>query len=186
MPGAFLLLAAMAAVAASPASAATWQMLPAQSSIGFAADWNGATVQGRFQRFATAIDFDPAQPAAAKITAVIDLASASSADTTVNGALPGDDWFAVKKLRQARFVAGSVQMLRPGAYLARGTLTLRGVSVPVDLPFTLAIAGDTATMAGTVKLDRRAFRIGMESDAAGTWVAFAVPVSIRIVARRNR
>ncbi|QMW21464.1 YceI family protein [Sandaracinobacteroides saxicola] len=170
---------------ASPALASGWAMVPAQSSLGFSSEWNGAVVQGRFARFSTTISFDPAKLSAARVSAVIDLTSASTGDKTVNGSLPGEDWFAVAKAREARFVGTAIVAgARPGAYVARGTLTLRGVAVPVELPFTLSIAGDVATMAGTARLDRRSFRIGMESDAAGTWVAFPVPVTVRIVARR--
>lgn len=174
-------------LAAAPAVASQWTVVSAQSSIGFTADWNGQAVQGRFQRFDAAIRFDPGQLKAAQVNVVIDLSSATTADRTVNGALPGDDWFATARAREARFASSAIVPGKaPNSYVARGTLTLRGVSVPVELPFTLAINGDTVTMTGTTRLDRRAFRIGMESDAQGAWVGFQVPVAIRIVARRAR
>jgi polyisoprenoid-binding protein YceI len=180
-------LAAAALLAAAPAAASNWAVVPAQSSIGFAAEWNGQAVQGRFERFTAAIRFDPKALTAAQVDAVIDLSSATTPDRTVNGALPGDDWFATGQSRQARFRSTAIVAGRtPNSYVARGTLTLRGASVPVELPFTLAINGDVATMNGTTRLDRRAFRIGMNSDAQGSWVGFAVPVSVRIVARRAK
>lgn len=174
------------AALASPALAARWQIVPAQSSVGFTADWNGQKIAGRFARFTAAIDFDPAKPEAAKVSALIDLASVSTADRTVNGSLPGDDWFGFAKgASVARFTATRITRGRaPNSYVAAGTLAMRGRSVPVTLPFTLAVAGATATMTGATTLDRRAFAIGAQSDAAGTWVSFAVPVTIRIVARR--
>lgn len=169
---------------AAPAGAATWTVDPAKSSIGFSSVWTGKTINGTFKAFSASIDFDPAKPAAGKVSAGIDLASAVTGDRTVDGALPGDDWFAVKAARQARFATTSIAATGPGRYLAKGTLTIRGTSVPVALPFTLAIAGNVATMQGTAKLDRRAWKIGMASDATADWVEFAVPVTVRIVARR--
>jgi hypothetical protein len=56
--------------------------------------------------------------------------------------------------------------------------------VPVTLPFTLALKGNTAVMTGETVLDRRAFRIGLESDATATWVGFRVPVRVRLTATR--
>lgn len=169
-----------------PASAATWTVDPAKSAIRFGTVWAGKPYSGQFQTFAATIDFDPARPAAAKIAATIDLASAATGDRTIDGALPGADWFDVKANRQARFTVASVAAAGPGRYVARGALAIRGQSVPVTLPFALAIAGDVATMTGEARLDRRAWKIGMSSDATADWVAFPVPVTVRIVARRNR
>lgn len=174
-------------LAAAPAAASQWAVVPAQSSIAFGADWNGQNVQGRFTRFNAAIRFDPKALKAAQVSAVIDLSSATTSDRTVNSSMTGDDWFAISRAREARFTATSFAPGRaPNTYVARGTLAMRGATVPVELPFTLAINGDVATMTGTTRLDRRAFKIGMESDAQGAWVGFAVPVTVRITARRVR
>jgi polyisoprenoid-binding protein YceI len=171
-------------LAGAPATAADWKLDPARSTIAFASEWNGQKVEGRFQRFSGTIRFTPEKLADTDVAIAVDLASATTGDRTVNSSLPGDDWFAVKANPTARFITRSVTATSPGRYLAKGTLTLRGKSVPVDLPFTLSIAGNTATMAGTTRLDRRAFGIGMQSDAEGAWVVFPVPVTIRVVATR--
>jgi len=175
---------ALLLLVATPAFASQWAVVPGQSSIGFTASWNGDTVTGRFPKFAATIRFDPAKLADAKVDAVIDLAAATTDNKTANGSLPGDDWFAVKTAPTARFTSTAITQTRPGSYVAKGTLTMRGVTVPVTLPFTLAITGDTAVMTGETKLDRRAFKIGMDSDASGSWVAFPVPVKVRITAAR--
>jgi polyisoprenoid-binding protein YceI len=167
---------------AAPASATDWVVVPAQSSLGFSATWNGDKVEGRFPKFTAAIRFDPAKLAEARVDATIDLAAATTGDKTVNGSLPGSDWFDVKKSPTARFQAAAFTQVKPGQYVARGTLTMRGVSVPVTLPFTLAITGKTAVMTGQTMFDRRSFKIGMESDAEGAWVAFPVPVKVKITA----
>lgn len=169
---------------AAPATATEWAVVPGQSSLGFSADWNGAVVQGRFPKFSARIRFDPARLADALVDARIDLAAATTGDRTVDGSLPGPDWFDVKRSAQARFASSAITQVKPGQYLARGTLTLRGAAVPVAFPFTLAIKGDMAVMTGETSLDRRAFRIGLESDPSATWVGFKVPVKIRLTARR--
>ena len=125
-----------------------------------------------------------ARLAEAQVDVRIDLSAATTGDRTVNASLPGADWFDVKTTPTARFQSRSITQVKPGQYVAKGTLTLRGVSVPVSLPFTLAIAGDTATMTGQTVLDRRPFRIGTESDASGDWVAFQVPVRVSLKATR--
>lgn len=177
-------LAALLLFAAVPAAAVPWTVVPEQSRVGFTATWLGKPVPGTFRSWTAAIDFDPAAPAKARIAVTIDLASAVTGDKTVDGSLPGDDWFGVKSARTARFVATKVAAAGPGRYAASGTLTIRGQTIPVTLPFTLAQIGTTATVSGQLTLDRRAWKIGMESDASAEYVAFAVPVTVRVVAKR--
>ena len=172
-------------LAAGPASAMPWSVIPAQSRIAFTATWLGKAVPGSFRHWTAAIDFDPAKPSAAKIAVDIDTASAVTGDKTVDGALPDADWFGTGRAAAAHFVATSVAATGPNAYVARGTLALKGKSVPVELPFTLKIAGATATMAGSLKLDRRALALGLTADASGEYVAFAVPVQITLIAQRR-
>ena len=176
--------AATLLLASAPVAASQWAVVPSQSSVGFTAEWNGKPIEGKFPKFTAVIRFDPAKLADARVDATIDLASATTPDRTANGSLPGADWFDVKKSSTARFQSSSITQVKPGQYLAKGTLTMRGVSVPVSLPFSLQIAGDTATMSGQAVLDRRSFKIGQESDASGSWVAFKVPVKVNIRATR--
>lgn len=170
--------------AAGQAAAATWKVDPARSAIVFKSTYAGTPVSGRFARWTAAISFDPAKLEAAKVVVDVDLASAATGDRTVDPQLPTADWFNTGAAPRARFSSTSVTVTGAGRYVAKGTLTLRGVSVPVELAFTLAINGDSAQMAGTAKLDRRAFKLGMASDASGEWVAFAVPLEIRVTATR--
>lgn len=181
----FRLATVAALVAAAPAAASSWAVVPAQSSLGFSARWNGDLVQGNLPRFSANILFDPARLSDARVDAIIDLASATTTDKTVNGSLPGSDWFDVKKAPTARFQAANFAQVKPGQYVAKGTLTMRGISVPVTMPFALAITGNTAVMTGQASLDRRSFKIGMDSDAEGAWVSFAVPVKVKITAIRK-
>ena len=179
-----LLALALLFAAASPAAAQRWVVDPTKSRIGFTATWLGKAVRGSFRRWSTAIDFDPARLAAARIAVDIDLRSAVTGDKTVDGALPEEDWFDTGAATNARFVSVNVTSTGPGRYIARGTLTLRGKTVPVALPFSLAIGGKVAIVNGAVTLDRRAFGLGLESDASAAYVAFAVPVQISVTAAR--
>lgn len=176
--------AAALLLAAAPAAASQWAVVPAHSAIRFTADWNGQKVEGQFPKFSAAIRFDPAKLAQARVDVAIDLSAATTTDRTANGSLPGADWFDVKSSPVARFTSASITEVKPGQYLAKGTLSLRGRAVPVSLPFRLQIAGDTAVMSGEALLDRRSFRIGEESDPAGSFVGFKVPVQVKIRANR--
>jgi polyisoprenoid-binding protein YceI len=177
-----LILAGLLCVA-TPALAADWIIEAPKSSIGFSGTHAGKNFSGNFQKWGGQIRFDPAKLAEAKVVILIDLGSARTGDKIYDGTLPQADWFAVKRARQARFETTSIKADGKNAYVALGNLKLRGVSVPVILPFTLAITGNQATMQGRTSLKRLAFGIGKSSDAAGEWVSLEIPLTIKVSAR---
>ncbi len=69
--------------------------------------------------------------------------------------------------------------------MARGDLTLRGVTVPLDLPFSLTVQGDRATMDGRAQLDRRSFGMG-QSYGDESSVGFGVALSVSLTATRTQ
>lgn len=178
------MLGAACALAAVPAAAQRWVVDPARSSISFESAQAGAPVRGRFGKWTADIRFDPARLAEARVVVVVDLASAATGDRNVDSQLPTADWFNIAGGAQARFATSSITATGAGRYLARGTLAMRGVSVPVELPFTLSINGAQASMQGQTRLDRRTLRLGLGSDASAAWVPFAVPVTVTVTATR--
>lgn len=178
-----LVLAAMLAVlAAAPAWAQTWAVDPARSKLGFEATMSGVRFSGSFGSWTADIAFDPANLAAAKVTAAIQTASAVTGDKDRDAALPGADWFAASAFPAARFETTGFSDKGGGAYEASGALTIRDKTVPITLPFTLTIADGVATMSGRVAIDRTAFGVGQGEWATADPVAHDVTVVVDIVA----
>lgn len=69
-------------------------------------------------------------------------------------------------------------------YVADGTLTIRDQTVPVALPFTLQIDGDTATMEGGLTIDRIAFGIGAGTQPTEGSLGFGVGIDVALTATR--
>ena len=141
----------------------------------------GAPVNGTFESFDAAITLDPAAPEAGNVTITVDIASVRSDSDQANGAMTGADWFAADSFGQAVFQSTSISGA-DGAYVAEGTLTIRDQSVPVSLPFTLAVDGDAATANGALTVDRTAFGVGQGSFAGPDPVAHEVEVVFDIAA----
>jgi polyisoprenoid-binding protein YceI len=177
--------AAMLAGASVSAEAATWTIDTAKSRLGFTGSENGSAFTGHFGRFSGTIVFDPAAPSAGHADATIATGSAATGDRQKDGALPDADWFAADRYSQARFVATSFKACGTDAYEAAGTLIIRGVAKPITLPFTLAIAGDTARADGTVQLIRTDFGVGQGAWSTAQYVALQVSVSFDIVAEKT-
>lgn len=172
-------------LAPATALAATWTAGPADSRLGFVGKQGGTAFEGRFKSWSASITFDPTAPESGKAVVTIDMASASTGDPQKDGALPQPDWFNAGKVPQARFEATSFRAKGGNAYEAVGTLTIRDVSKPVVLPFTLDIQGDTAKAKGKLDIIRTDYGVGQGPWASGQAVALEVSVVVDITAKKG-
>jgi len=168
------------------AQATDWTVDPAKSRLGFSGTQTGARFEGVFRHFDAQIRFDPAHPQAGHARVVFDMASASTGDTQRDEAMPNADWFDVRAFPKAVFEARSFESRGGNTYAAVGTLTIRGISRDVMLPFTLAVDGDTAHAKGRLDLIRTQFGVGQGPWASGQWVAVEVGVDIDLTATRAK
>lgn len=183
MPRFSLLLLALCV--ASPATAAQWVLVPEKSRIGFSASQGGDPFTGSFPGFTTRIDFDPDAPEKGHIEATIPLARVSVEGKDRQEAITGEDWFNIGKFPEARFVSRSITRGKEaGQYVAEGDLTLKGVTQPVTLPFTLNVAGNEATAKGTLTLKRNLFKVGTGDFAGEDWIGHDVKIDVTIVATK--
>jgi cytochrome b561/polyisoprenoid-binding protein YceI len=173
-----------AATVVTPAPAAVadgnWQV--EGGSLGFTVRQMGADVAGGFARWSATITFDPAVTSgkAGSVTVMIDTGSLSVGP--VSEQAKGSEFLDVARYPQAVF---SADILRDGTgYIADGTIDLRGVTFPARLPFSLTLAGDTATMTGRTTLDRRDFGIG-HGYPDETSLGFDVTVDVAMTAQRK-
>ncbi|MGI8839521.1 MAG: YceI family protein [Caulobacteraceae bacterium] len=172
------------ASAARAAPAAAWSVDKGASAVRFSSSMNGQAFSGAFRRWDAAIAFDPKNLAASSVTATIDTASAATGDPDRDQALPTAAFLAAAKFPKATFTAHAFKDLGAGRYLAIGALTLRGVTKPLTLPFTLAITGTRARMKASLALNRLAFGVGQDEWKATTALPATVTVSIAIAATR--
>jgi len=165
--------------------AQAWSVNHASSHLGFTGSYQGSGFSGQFGSWDAAIHFDPANLAASMAEVTIDMASVDTSDGGRDGSLVGPDFFAVAMFPEAVFRTRSITPGEgEGQYLAEGTLTIRDVSQPVTLPFTLKFSGERALMTGTLELDRSDYGVGQGAWADDKSVAYGVKVDIRLVAEK--
>ena len=142
----------------------------------------GSPVTGRFDDWTAAITFDEnAAGVLGDVTTTIAIGSLSLGSVT--GQALGADFFNTTGFPTATFAA---QITAEGdAYLADGMLTIKDITMPVSLPFTLVVDGNVAQMAGQVTIDRRTFAVG-QSMGDETNLAFAVDIAINLSATRGQ
>lgn len=177
-----LLLAVLAAV---PASAAHWTVDMARSKLGFSVSWSNEPFIGVFKSWKADIDFDPADLPHAHAVVIVDLASEMSDAPDSDDGIKGAPGFAVDKFPTARFATTRIRQVADGSYLAEATLTIRGVTKPVSLPFKLAFDGDRVRMTGKAAVDRSDYGVGRGEWAAPTPVSHAVTVAVDLSATKS-
>ena len=158
----------------------------AGSTLGFTTSWSGDAVQGRFERWTAAIVFSPDALDRSKVSVSIDIASAKTGDEQRDASLPASDWFDIATHPKATFTASKFERTGADRYVAHGTLSLRGVSKPLDLPFKLSITGDKAKVSAETSLDRTLFGVGQGEFAATDQIPAKVTVRVELTATRHK
>lgn len=181
-------LLALPAQAQRPYPAPDWQIDKSQSSITFTGTQMGKSFQGVFKDFDAEISFDPDAPRGSYVKVTIDTASADTKDAERDGIMQDKLWFDVKNFPVATFESETFSKTNATDFVAEGNLTIRDVTLPLHLPFTLEITKDadsgnqTARMTAHVSLDRSLFKLGRKDWADPKSVANNVDVAITVVA----
>ncbi|WP_135505129.1 cytochrome b/b6 domain-containing protein [Roseovarius aestuariivivens] len=137
----------------------------------------GSDTAGAFSDWSAEIVYDEATG-----TGQVDVTVTISSLTlgSVTDQAMGPDYFDTANHPRASFSAD----IRQGdnGHVAAGTLTIKGNSAPVELPFALTIDGDTARAEGNMTVDRRNFGIGAEGEDN---VGASVGISFDLTATRQ-
>ena len=172
------------------ASAATWNIDPDHSSVGFSIrHLMVSNVKGNFDRFSGTVDLDDKNITASKVTATID---ASSIDTRVqkrDDHLRSPDFFDVAKYPEISFVSKRWSRAANGKLKVSGDLTMHGVTRTVVLdvaPFSKETRdpwGNTrrGTTAKTT-INRKDFGIDWNKslDTGGLMIGDQVEITLEI------
>lgn len=166
---------------AAETAAGNWQVL--DGTLGFSIKQMGADVSGSFATWTADITFDPVATDGKHGTVTVTIDTASLTLGSVTDQAKGPDFFDVATHPKAVFTA-TILPAGEGSYVADGTLDLRGVTAPLQLPFSLSIEGDTATMAGLATIDRRTFGLGA-TYADESSVGFNAAVTVNLTATKR-
>jgi len=142
----------------------------------------GSSVQGSFADWTADITYDETGDASGKHGSVeVTIAIESLSLGSVTKQAMGPDYFNVSSFPTAQFSADLIKTDQ--GHVARGTLTIRDQSVPVEMPFDLVIEGDTATVSGGLSVDRREFDIGTGMTDPNS-LGFGVDIKVDLTASR--
>ncbi len=148
------------------ASAADWQILPAQSMVGFHTrvtyPVNGPAqlLNGMLPVVEGHVTFDPEVPEQATLDVVLDTTGITVDDLGLDQELRRADWLGVRRFALARLQAKGFEQTSADKFTTQATLTLRGTSQVLPVVFGLVYENGQAIATGTAEIDRYAFEIG--------------------------
>lgn len=150
---------------APPLPPPAWTVKPG-GSLRFSVGNDGGSIDGSFSRWTAKIVMDPDHPDSADIRVEVDVASASVGDPTQQSMIGGGDFLDSGAHPQAVFRAKGATATGKDGYRASGTLTLKGVSAPQTIRFTLKGSGESRTVEGSATIKRMAFGVGTGDSGA--------------------
>jgi cytochrome b561 len=162
-----------------------WTVDRGASSIRFTGTHAGNAFEGAFSRWRANIRFDPNNLDASRAIVTIETASAADGVPLHDQSLPQEEWFDVANHPTAIFRTTRIRARGANTYEARGSLTLKGQPITLDLPFTLRFEGDRAIMEGTARIDRRDADLGQASDPDAEFVSREIGIVVHVEARRT-
>lgn len=165
------------------ASAMEWGVNPQKSEVAFEASGSGYNAKGTFKSYKTDIEFDPETPEEASIHVTLDMRSASTGAADADQTLQSEDFFDPRRYPTAEFAARGAKPDGDGKYILDGRLTLKGVTKPIALPFSINLAEGTAAVKAETTINRLDFGVGPES-VAGLAVGKEVKLTIDLTAMR--
>ena len=171
-------------LAAAGTWAEEWQMR-ADGELLFEATWEGEAVPGRFHDFEVRLENGDRSVAGATLTVTVNLESADMDDPDINEAIAGAEWFAVSEHPVATYTSESITAGQEGGYVAEGRLELKGVRLPVSVPFEWSESSGRAAMRGELVIDRTRFGVGSGEWATGEPIGTGVRVAFDVTLERQ-
>ena len=159
-----LTLAQTTKVKFAPIPAGEYRIDPAHSVLGFAIKHNEiALVRGRFRDFSGLINYDDKDITKSSVEVTAKIESINTGVDRRDAHLRTADFFDAAKYPEMTFKSKHVESKRNNQYVLHGDLTLRGITKPVAIPFTVTGAikdgqGNTRFgVAGQTTINRRDF-----------------------------
>ena len=144
---------------------------------------NGSEVTGAFADWTADITFQEQDAPGVWGDVTVEVAIGSLTLGSVTGQAKGPDFLAAEEFPRATYQADIVKVA--DGYEAQGTLSLKGETAPLTLPFQMIISDDgVADMEGRLTIDRRTFGVGANIEDESQ-LGFSVAVRVKLTARRD-
>ena len=156
-------------------SFSAFQSADSKIADNYSVKFDGGDPSGEFKGLKGTINFDPANPGAAKFDVTIDVATINTGNGMKNTHAQSEKWLDAVKYPVIRFTSKTVTKTSNG-FEAIGTLDMHGVQKEVVLPFTFV----DDVFKGTLEVNRMDFNVNTaepKHGGADFKIAITVPVT---------
>jgi len=189
----FALLLGVVTLCGSALAADEFKIDPVHSTVAFSVKHMVVnTVHGRFNDYNGSILLDEKDPSKSSVDVTIKTASINTDNSQRDGHLKSPDFLDAQKYPEITFKSTSVEKKGDG-FVAHGTLTIRGVSKNVDLPFKLngPINAGNATLLGaeaSLTINRQDYGVSWSKtlDGGSLVVSNDVKIDINVEAKQAK
>jgi polyisoprenoid-binding protein YceI len=120
-------------------------------------------VKGSFEGLMAKVIFDPNNLKKASFSATILVSTIKTGIEMRDKHLKRAEYFNIDKFPEITMKSNTITFVKGNDYIAKCTLTIKGIAKEVDLPFTFVENGNNAVFKGELKLNRLDFGVGSSS-----------------------
>jgi polyisoprenoid-binding protein YceI len=170
---------ARSVVVAGLVFAGNWTVDSAKSKVNFSVKGPFGTVHGNFTGLKAKIEFNE-KDGSGSVSASIDAKTVSSGVSMRNKHLTSEEqWLNVAKYPEITYHSKKIEKSDKG-FKAIGELTLKGVTKPVEIPFTFTPQGGGGVFKGQFKIKREDYKLGKPGGSVGD----EITIDLEIVAKK--
>lgn len=181
-------LVAFVSIAATTYPAIQWRIDPSHSNVQFQVKHFFTPVTGTFDSYEATVNFDPNDLGNSNIDVTIQVESVNTNNQRRDGHLKTGDFFEAEKHPSITFKSDEIVSKGDNKYVAKGTLTIKGISKDLELPFTLLGVRQNVPRAGNqvagitaeAKISRTDFTVGTGNYAANTVIGDEVTIILNL------
>ena len=159
--------------------AGSWNVDTVNSKVTFSIKGPFGTVHGSFSGLKATIRFSEKELAGSSFSASVEAKTVSTGIGLRNHDLRSkEQWLNTDKYPQISFQSRKIEKTTSG-YKAIGDLTLKGVTKPVEIPFTFVTTGDGGVFKGQFTIKREDYNIGKAGGSVGSIITIALEVPVK-------
>ncbi|MDP4148589.1 MAG: YceI family protein [Bacteroidota bacterium] len=159
--------------------AGNWKVDAEKSKINFSVKGPFGTVHGHFTGLKADIQFSEKDPSAGSVSASVEAKTVSTGIGLRNSDLRNKaEWLDVAKYPEISYRSKKIEKSGNG-YKAIGELTLKGVSKPVDIPFTFTAHEGGGVFKGKFSIKRDDYKVGKPGGSVGEEITIDLEVPVK-------
>ena len=168
-----------AALIAGLTFAGNWNVDSANAKVTFSVKGPFGTVNGSFTGLKATIKFDEKDLPGSSVQASIDPTTVSTGVGLRNHHLKSEEqWLNTDKYKEITYKSRKIEKGANG-FKAIGDLTLKGVTKPVEIPFTFTPSGEGGLFKGQFTIKREDYSCGKDGGSVGDIITINLSVPVK-------